>query len=177
MPAADDKAQVGDQYTFVAIDNDTKLVPCWLLGKRTADTTWAFIADLEQRLHNRVQIASDGFEPYVQAIDSAFRGQVDYVQVLKSYSETPAGRGRYSPPAVVGIEKKTIIGTPDLASITTSYVERQNLSIRMECRRLTRLTNAFSKKVENLKATLDLHFANYNFIRFHRSLRCRNGVR
>lgn len=168
----DDRSRVGDQYTFVALDNDSKLVPCWRVGKRTADTTWDFISDLEKRLHNRVQLSSDGWEPYVQAIDAAFRGQVDYAQVVKSYSEEPAGRGRYSPPKVVSTDKTVIIGSPNLASVTTSYVERQNLSIRMECRRLTRLTNAFSKKLENLKAAMDLHFTHYNFVRNHRSIRC-----
>jgi IS1 family transposase len=167
-----DRPVVGDQYTFVALDADTKLIPCWRVGKRTADTTWDFISDLKARLRNRVQLTSDGFEPYFKAIDAAFGGQVDYARVVKTYSEEPAGRGRYSPPKVVDVEKDDLIGFPDLALASTSYVERQNLTIRMQCRRLTRLTNGFSKKLDNLKAALDLHFTHYNFVRTHKTLRC-----
>ncbi len=162
----------GDQYTFVALDPDTKLIPTWLVGKRNASTTHAFVWDLRNRLQNRVQISSDGWEPYVKAIDAYFGDNVDYATIVKSYEETPSGRGRYSPPRIVAIEKDVKIGTPDPARISTSLVERQNLSIRMECRRLTRLTNAFSKKLENLKAAMDLHFTHYNFVRFHRTIRC-----
>jgi hypothetical protein len=112
------------------------------------------------------------WEPYVNAIEAAFGDDVDYAQIVKSYEETPSGRGRYSPPRVVSVDKEEKIGEPVWDHISTSLVERQNLSIRMECRRLTRLTNAFSKKLENLKAAMDLHFTHYNFCRFHRTIRC-----
>ena len=168
----DRRALVGDQYTFVALDPDTKLIPCWLVGKRTAETTRDFVHDLRDRLKNRVQISSDGFGPYVNAISEAFGSNVDYAQIVKTYEEQPAGRGRYSPPRVVSIEKEEIIGEPDYDRVSTSLVERQNLTIRMQVRRLTRLTNAFSKKLENLKAAMDLHFVHYNFVRNHRTIRC-----
>ena len=168
----DDFRLVGDQYTFVAIDPESKLIPTWLVGRRTSSTTFAFIRDLRFRLKNRVQISSDGWEPYVRAIEEQFGDNVDYATIVKSYEETPAGRGRYSPPRVTSVEKDVKIGMPAVDLISTSMVERQNLSIRMECRRLTRLTNAFSKKLENLKAAMDLHFTHYNFVRYHRTIRC-----
>jgi IS1 family transposase len=172
VTADDNRAQVGDQYTFVALDPESKLIPCWLTGKRTADTTWSFMFDLKARLRNRVQLSSDGFEPYVNAVEAAFGKNVDYAQIVKSYEETPAGRGRYSPPRIVSVDKDDLIGFPDMDKVSTSLVERQNLTIRMQVRRLTRLTNGFSKKVENLRAAMDLHFTHYNFIRFHKTIRC-----
>jgi hypothetical protein len=123
-------------------------------------------------MRNRIQISSDGFAPYCHTIATAFGQQVDYATIVKEYAETPAGRGRYSPPKVISYEKEDLIGTPDMDLVSTSYVERSNLSIRMHCRRLTRLTNAFSKKLENLKAAMDLYFCFYNFVRFHRAIRC-----
>jgi len=168
----DNRRLVGDQYTFVALDPESKLIPCWRVGKRTAETTWDFCADLKSRLRNRVQLSSDAFEPYFNAVDAAFGHQVDYATIVKTYEETPAGRGRYSPPRIVSVEKDEKIGFPNLDLTGTSYVERQNLTIRMQVRRLTRLTNAFSKKVENLKAAMDLHFTHYNFVRFHKTIRC-----
>jgi IS1 family transposase len=168
----DDRRAVGDQYTFVALDADSKVIPCWRVGKRGAATAVDFMLDLKARLRNRVQLSTDGFEPYIAAVRHAFGGNVDYAQIVKSYEETPASRGRYSPPRIVSVDKELVIGAPDASLVSTSYVERQNLTIRMQCRRLTRLTNAFSKKVENLKAAMDLHFTHYNFVRFHRTLRC-----
>jgi IS1 family transposase len=168
----DNRRLVGDQYTFVALDPETKLIPCWRVGKRTADTTWEFIFDLKARLADRVQISSDGFEPYTRAIEAAFGCDVDYGQIVKVYGEEDPGRGRYSPPRVVSIEKEEIIGEPEYERISTSLVERSNLTIRMQVRRLTRLTNAFSKKLENLKAAMDLHFVHYNFVRHHSTIRC-----
>jgi IS1 family transposase len=167
----DDATQVGDCWTFVAIDPESKLIPSFKTGKRDAATTRAFIADLAGRLNNRVQINSDAFPMYASAIDEAFECQVDYAQVVKSYETEPAGSGRYSPPKVTEIEKTAIIGDPNLDMASTSYVERSNLTIRMSNRRMTRLTNAFSKKLENHKAAMALHFANYNLCRVHRSLR------
>jgi IS1 family transposase len=172
VEASDVWSRVGDQYTFVALDPESKLIPCWRTGKRTAETTEDFIFDLKSRLKNRVQLSSDEFSPYFNAVEAAFGHQVDYATIVKSYEETPAGRGRYSPPRIVSVEKDDKIGFPDLDLVGTSYIERQNLTIRMSCRRLTRLTNAFSKKVENLKAALDLHFTHYNFVRFHKTIRC-----
>jgi IS1 family transposase len=172
VEATDDRSRVGDQYTFVALDPESKLIPCWLTGKRNAETTWAFCADLKARLKNRVQLSPDDFAPYFNAVNAAFGNNVDYATIVKSYEETPAGRGRYSPPRIVSVEKDDKIGYPDMDVVGTSYVERQNLTIRMQVRRLTRLTNAFSKKVENLRAAMDLHFTHYNFVRFHRSIRC-----
>ncbi|MBI1814275.1 MAG: hypothetical protein HYR72_04815 [Deltaproteobacteria bacterium] len=169
---SDDWSRVGDQYTFVALDAETKLIPSYRTGKRTVYTTMQFINDLASRLQGRVQISSDGFAPYLHAIGEAFGRDVDYATIIKEFAETPAGRGRYSPARVVSSEKNDLIGYPNMDLVSTSYVERSNLSIRMHCRRLTRLTNGFSKKLENLQASMDLYFCFYNFVRFHRSLRC-----
>jgi len=171
LNASDDPNEKGDTWTFVAIDPETKLIPCFLTGKRDAETTRAFITDLASRLANRVQISSDALPHYARAIDEAFNCEVDYARVVKSFESDAQGNGRYSPPRVTGVEKSAIIGDPDLRMASTSYVERQNLSIRMSNRRMTRLTNAFSKKLANHKAAMALHFANYNLCRVHRSLR------
>lgn len=169
----DDWTQVGDQYTFVALDPESKLIPSYKVGKRTAFTTIEFIDDLASRLQNRVQISSDAFLPYVHAIEQRFgRGGVDYATVVKEYVETPAGRGRYSPPRVICTDKDDVFGSPNLALASTSLIERANLSIRTQCRRFTRLTNGFSKKLDNLKSSLDLYFCFYNFVRFHRTIQC-----
>ena len=168
----DDRTRVGDQYTFVALDPDSKLIPCWRVGKRGVQVATDFILDLKSRLRNRVQLSTDGFEPYIAAVRHAFGDDVDYATIVKSYEETPAGRGRYSPPRIVSVDKQLVVGAPDADLVSTSYVERQNLTIRMQVRRLTRLTNAFSKKVENLRAAMDLHFTHYNFVRFHKTIRC-----
>jgi IS1 family transposase len=170
---SDDWTKVGDQYTFVALDPETKLIPSHLVGKRTVQTAMAFMDDLASRMRSRIQLSSDGFLPYVHAVEHAFgRNGVDYGQVVKEYAETDAGRGRYSPARVVAISKDEVEGWPNLETCSTSLVERSNLTIRMHCRRLTRLTNGFSKKLDNLKAAMDLYFAYYNFVRFHRSIRC-----
>jgi IS1 family transposase len=171
VKAEDDKSRVGDQWTFVAIDADTKLVPAYRIGKRDLSTAVAFMDDLAGRLANRVQLSSDALAAYVEATEQAFGSEVDYGQVVKFYDAEPIGPGRYSPPEVVRAERKAIVGGPDRAHISTSYVERQNLTMRMSMRRFTRLTNAFSKKLENLQAAVDLHFAHYNFVRTHKTLR------
>jgi hypothetical protein len=124
-----------------------------------------------ERLANRIQLSSDALAAYVEATERAFGADIDYGQVVKFYEAEPVGRGRYSPPHVVGAERSVIVGNPDRAHISTSLIERQNLTMRMSMRRFTRLTNAFSKKVENLRAAVSLHFAHYNFVRVHRSLR------
>ncbi len=171
IPGLDDPGRVGDQWTFVALDPDTKLVPTYLIGKRDLETATAFMVDLSERLANRVQISSDALRAYIEATERAFGADVDYGQIVKVYEAEPAGAGRYSPPEVIKTEKSTIIGRPDKGHISTSLVERQNLTMRMSMRRFTRLTNAFSKKIENLRAAVALHFAYYNFVRVHRALR------
>lgn len=163
--------RAGDFYTFVALDPETKIVPTYLTGKRTAENAYAFMRDLNSRLAKRVQLSTDGLLAYVNAVDDAFGGNVDYGQVVKFYDAEPIGPGRYSPPKVTGQQKAVIFGEPDQTLISTSLVERQNLTMRMQMRRLTRLTNGFSKKLDNLKAAVALHFAHYNFVRVHRSLR------
>ncbi len=168
----DDRYKVGDQYTFVALDADSKLVISYLVGLRGAQAATDLMLDLKSRLRNRVQLSTDGFPPYVAAVKHAFGNGVDYAQIVKSYEEQPSGRGRYSPPRIVAINKEGVIGYPDATLVSTSYVERQNLSIRTQVRRLTRLTNGFSKTVKNHRAAMNLHFCHYNFVRFHRSIRC-----
>ena len=163
---------IGDQYVFVALDADTRLIPLFHVGKRDGRTAIRFMTDLQSRLINRIQLTTDAFAPYEWAVEGAFGSDVDYAQLVKLYrSDGEAGRGRYAPPEITEAISTTINGTPDSWKVSTSYVERQNLTMRMAMRRLTRLTNAFSKKLDNLKAALALHFAWYNFGRIHGSLR------
>jgi len=167
----DDAGKVGDTWTYVATDAETKLVPSFLVGKRDMETTQAFVDDVASRLKNRVQISTDGLRLYVAAISNAFGDDVDYAQIVKSYEAEPIGPGRYSPPKDTGTEKTPVIGAPIAEHVSTSYAERNNLNIRMGVRRYTRLTNAFSKKLENHIAATALHFAHYNFVRQHKTLR------
>ena len=163
---------VGDQYIFVALDADTKLIPSFLIGKRTAENTRHFLRDLQWRIATeRFQLTTDGFDPYRTAVEEVFGIGLDYSQLIKVYQPGEANRERYSPSPVLTAVKTPITGNPDHAHISTSFVERQNLTLRMSLRRLTRLTNAFSKKLSHLKAALALHFAHYNFIRVHKTLR------
>ena len=168
----DDRSRVGDQWTFVALDPDTKLVPAFRVGKRDLGTATAFMCDLSERLANRVQLSSDALAAYVEATEEAFGADIDYGQAVKFYEADPIGPGRYSPPHVVRQEKATLVGNPDQAHISTSLIERQNLTMRMSIRRFTRLTNAFSKKVENHRAAVAPHFAHYNFVRLHQTIKC-----
>ncbi len=167
----DDRSRVGDQWTFVAIDPDTKLVPAYRIGKRTKPHAVAFMQDLSMRLANRVQISTDGLKAYVDAVERAFGADVDYGQAVKFYEAEPVGPGRYSPPEVVGMERTVVAGNPDQRHISTSIIERQNLTMRMSMRRFTRLTSGFSKKLENMQAAVALHFTHYNFVRMHKTLR------
>jgi IS1 family transposase len=164
----------GDVWTFIALDADTKLIPSFVVGKRDAYNAKAFMSDLASRLKNRVQISSDSLAAYEDAIERGFGSEVDYGQVVKTYSLTPVGKAaaiRYSPAEVVQVEKTIVSGMPDINRISTSHVEKQNHTLRMHCRRLTRLTNAFSKKFENFEAAVALNFAYYNFCKTHKSLR------
>lgn len=163
----------GDVWTWTAICADTKLVPTWALGTRDGQAAKCFIDDLASRLKNKVQLTTDGHKAYLEPIEEAFGDDIDYARLIKLYgnSEGEKNEKRYSPADCTGTEKKAITGKPDLKLISTSYVERQNLTMRMGNRRFTRLTNAFSKKVDNLMHSVSLHYMYYNFCRIHTSLR------
>lgn len=161
----------GDAWLWMATDADTKLVPCWHVGRRNVDAANEFIDDLASRLAKRVQISTDGLRVYVGAIDRAFGGKVDYAMLVKIYGPAPEGQRRYSPAECIGTIKTPIQGNPDPAHVSTSYAERNNLNVRMHSRRMTRLTNAFSKKMENHAHAMALHFFYYNFVRIHKTLK------
>lgn len=165
----------GDVYTWVAIDADSKLIPCWHVGTRDSESGTAFINDLASRLANRVQLSTDAYKVYLTAIRGAFKNEIDYGQIVKMYGAPPGapsfGPVRFSPAECTGTKKKVVIGRPAQSKISTSYVERQNLTMRMGMRRFTRLTNGFSKKLENHMHAISLHFMYYNFCRQHSTLR------
>jgi IS1 family transposase len=161
----------GDVWTWTAIDPESKLCATWLVGQRTGADAIALMDDLRSRLANRVQITTDGLHLYAEAVEGAFGANVDYAQLIKIYGTDPEADTRYSPAKCLGIEIREIAGNPDPAHIGTSHVERQNLTMRMSMRRFTRLTNAFSRKVDNLYAAVSLHFLYYNFARPHGSLK------
>ncbi len=165
-------ANAGDIWTWTAIDADTKLIPSWYVGSRDSAAAHHFIGDLALRLANRVQLTSDGHKPYLEAIEESFGADIDYAMLVKIYGEAAVPAGRYSPGVCIGAEHKRVEGRPDPKHISTSYAERQNLSMRMGTRRFTRLTNAFSKKAENHAHSVAIYFMHYNFVRIHQSLRC-----
>jgi hypothetical protein len=153
-----------------ALCADTKLVPSWLVGERTADDSWVFMEDLKSRLAGRIQLSTDGHQGYVAPVGLTFKKDIDWAQIQKTYRSEPSGERRYSPQVCTGIKTRILKGNPDPSRISTSYVERQNLTMRMGMRRFTRLTNAFSKKVENLAHAVSLHYMHYNFARVHQPL-------
>jgi IS1 family transposase len=166
--------QAGDVWTFVGIDPDSKLVLSWLVGSRDLETAIPFMEDLRYRLKNRVQLTTDGLKAYLEATDNAFGSNVDYSQLVKIYGQGE-GRGnekRYSPAECLGAKETVVTGNPSPNYVTTSHIERQNLTMRMHMRRFTRLTNAFSKKIENHCYAIALHFVYYNFIKIHKTIRC-----
>ncbi len=172
----DDPAELGDQWVFIALDAETKLVPCFEIGKRTKETTLRFLSSLKGRLRaeRRFQLTTDGFHFYERGVEDVFAGQTDFAQLVKlfgDYGQHDSPEARYSPPKITEVISKVRDGRPDPEHISTSHVERGNLSLRMHLRRFTRLTNAFSKKLDNLKAAVSLYFAWYNFCRVHQTLR------
>lgn len=164
----------GDVWTWTALDADTKLIISYEIGDRSAETAYDFINDLRNRLATRVQLTTDGHGAYLEAIEEHFGGEVDYAQLVKLYGKSEGEKGperKYSPAVCTGTKKKEVAGRPDPKHVSTSYVERQNLSMRMGMRRFTRLTNAFSKKLQNHLHMLSLYFVHYNFVRIHKSLK------
>lgn len=167
----DNAREVGDQYVFVAMDANTKLVASHLIGKRTGENALELMRDLQWRVNCRFQLTTDGYRPYLEAVERTFGRNIDFAQLVKLYGGDEKTRERYSPSEIVEAIPVPVTGNPKPDKISTSYVERQNLTMRMQMRRFTRLTNAFSKKLANLKAAVALHFAHYNFMRVHRTLR------
>ena len=167
------EGQAGDIWTWTAIDADSKLIVSWFVGNRDAESANVFMHDVADRLSNRVQLTTDGLKAYIEAVDSAFGAGIDFAQLVKIYggSEGSATEKKYSPAECIGSKKVTIAGNPDKKDISTSHVERQNLTMRMHMRRFTRLTNGFSKKIENHCYAIALHFVYYNFAKVHKTLR------
>ena len=173
VEAGDNPEEVGDIWTFVAIDPETKAVPAYKVGKRNQEYTDAFVSDVASRMKQRIHLSSDAMQHYATAVDEAWGRDVDYGQVIKMFSSSRSSeQAKYSPNTPTVIQRAVIRGGMKKSSICTSRVESQNLTMRMHCRRLTRLTNAFSKKLENFKAAIGLHYGYYNFVKIHSSIRC-----
>lgn len=161
----------GNVWTWVAMDADTKLIAAWMIGARDAGTAYAFVQDLAKRLSHRIQLTTDGHRAYLSAIEDAFGSEIDYAMLVKLYGSDRETEATYSPSECIGCREVIISGSPEAKHISTSYIERQNLTMRMSMRRFTRLTNAFSKKLENHIASLAIHYMHYNFCRVHQTLR------
>jgi IS1 family transposase len=161
----------GDVWTWTAVDADTKLIVSYLVGLRGSEYAQEFVQDIKDRIITRFHLTSDGHRAYLQAVEDAFGGDIDFAQLVKVYGAERAGEARYSPPVCLAAEKHQVSGEPDWDHVSTSYAERSNLTMRMSMRRYTRLTNAFSKKIENMKAAVALNFMYYNFCRIHSTLR------
>ena len=162
---------IGSVWTWTAIDADTKLVPCWIVGPRDGGAATEFIQDLAGRLRHRVQLTTDGHKPYLDAVEDSFGSEIDHAMLIKMYGADGTEEKRYSPAQCIGTRTVAIMGDPDPRHISTSYIERANLTMRMSMRRFTRLTNGFSKKIENHMAALAVYFMYYNFVRIHQTLR------
>lgn len=168
-----DTGKAGSVWTWTALDADSKLMVSWLVGARDSGYAYEFMQDVAKRLANRVQLTTDGHKAYLEGVEGAFGSDIDYAMLVKLYGNEGGvtSEVRYSPAQCTGTEKTVIMGNPDMKKVPTSYVERQNLTMRMAMRRFARLTNAFSKKLENLEAAVSLHFMHYNFARVHQTLR------
>ncbi len=167
----EDAGQKGDVWTWTALCADTKLIPSWRVGGRDVGIAEEFMKDLASRMAGRIQLTSDGYKVYENAVEKAFGDNVDYAMLHKIYGDTVEGQKRYSPAHCIGAKKLKVNGNPDLCCVSTSFVERQNLTMRMSMRRFTRLTNAFSKKLDNHVAAISLHMMNYNFCRIHKTIK------